>query len=121
MLEQYTRQLEEHDALLAQQVAELEQFHAHLTLFSKEQPKRILASLGKGVYIKSDIVEPLLFVEVGANVIVRKSAPEVAAVVRDQSEKLRASQLKLTAQIGFCAQRLQELMAELEKQHQHEH
>lgn len=119
LLEQYTRQLEEHDALLTQQITELEQFHAHLATFSKEQPKRILASLGKGVYVKSYIAEKILFVEAGAGVIVRKSAAEVAAVVSGQLEKLRASQLKLTTQIGLCMQRLQELMAELEKQHEH--
>lgn len=121
MLEQYTRQLEEHDALLTQQLNELEQFREHLGIFSKEQPKRILASLGKGVYVRSDIAEQTLFVEVGAGVIVRKSASDVADIVTQQLEKLKSSQLKLTAQIGLCQQRLQELMSELDKQHAHEH
>ena len=120
-LEHYTRELEEHDSFLQRQIAELEQFHESTQSFAKNKETRILAPLGKGVYCKTDIVDRKLFIEVGAGVLVRKMPEDVAIVIAEQVQRLKASQIQLTAQIGLCAQKLQEMMLDLEQQHQAEH
>ncbi len=120
-LEQYTRQLEEHDEFLTRQIAELEQFRASVLAFVRSKETRMLAPLGKGVYCKTDIADRKLFVEVGAGVLVKKTPEALAGVIENQLQKLKASQVQLTAQIGLCAQKLQEMMQELEQQHQAEH
>ncbi len=117
-LEQFARELEEHDEFLTRQISELEQFQMSMKSFMASSEKRILAPLGKGVYCKTDIVERKLFVEVGANIIVRKTSEDLSAVIDAQLERLKVSQVHLTAQIGLCTQKLQELMQILEKQHQ---
>ncbi len=120
-LEQYTRELEEHDEFLTRQIAELAQFQSSMKSFTSSTETRMLAPLGKGVYCKTDLADRKLFVEVGAGVLVRKTPEALSEVIEDQLNKLKASQVQLTAQIGLCAQKLQEMMQELERQHQAEH
>jgi prefoldin alpha subunit len=120
-LEQYTRELEEHDAYLQKQIAELEQFKAAMETFVASGEKRLLAPLGKGVYCKADIAEQKLFVEVGSGILVRKTPDALLAVVDEQLQTLGSSQIQLSTQITLCAEKLQGMMAVLEKQHQAEH
>ena len=120
-LEQFTRELEEHDEFLTRQIAELGQFQTSMQSMIKSKETRMLAPLGKGVYCKADIADRNLFVEVGAGVLVKKTPEALSDVIDNQLEQLKASQVHLTAQIGLCTQKLQEVMHELEKQHQAEH
>ena len=117
-LEQFARELEEHDEFLTRQISELEQFQTSIKSFVASNEKRMLAPLGKGVYCKIDLVDRKLFVEVGANIIVRKTPEDLSSVIDDQIQRLKSSQVQLTSQIGLCTQKLQELMQVLEKQHQ---
>lgn len=119
-LEQYTRELEEHDAFLQKQISELEQFKAAMHVFAASNERRFLAPFGKGVYCKADITEQKLFVEVGSGIVVRKAPDALVNVVDEQVQALQASQLRLTAQIGLCAEKLQGIMSVLEQQHQAE-
>src|SRR3989338_5046015 len=117
-LEQFARELEEHDEFLTRQISELEQFQMSMKSFMASTDKRMLVPLGKGVYCKTDLVERKLFVEVGANIIVRKTPEDLSSVINDQLQRLKSSQVQLTSQIGLCTQKLQEIMQVLEKQHQ---
>ena len=117
-LEQFARELEEHDEFLTRQIFELEQFQTSMKSFIGSSEKRMLTPLGKGVYCKTDLVDSKLFVEVGANVIIRKTPEDLSGVIDNQIQRLKSSQVQLTAQIGLCTQKLQEIMQVLEKQHQ---
>lgn len=118
--EQYTAQLEEHDSFLQKQIAELEQFKAAMSSFAASNEWRFLAPLGKGVYCKAELTEQKLFVEVGSGILVRKTPDALLEVIDEQLQALQASQIKLTTQIGRCAEKLQGLMAVLEQQHRAE-
>jgi len=120
-LEQYTNQLEQNREYLARQISELEEFSQYLSELIKSTEKSMLASIGKGVYLKSDIIERELFVEVGAGVIVKKTPAQLQSVISGQLVRLRETHSDLATQIGFYAQKLNEIMQLFNESNTHKH
>jgi len=116
-LEKYTSELEQHEEYIAQQITELTQFAEQLHEISKSSEKKLLSSIGKRVYLQTEVTDKKLFVEVGAGVIVRKTPEELHEVIVEQLAQLRESQKKITTQRSFYTQKLHELMHMLEQQH----
>lgn len=139
-LQQYTTQLEEQYELMMRQIAELEQFTEYLKVFEskkdnstsrilesglkfssvlKNQKPMVLdmyANVGKGVYLKSERKSENFLVEVSSGILVEKTPAELKEVIEEQLNRLKESHVSLTTEIGFYAQRLQDIMAELEQQ-----
>lgn len=118
-LEKYSNELEQHEAYLAQHINELMQFSEQLEILNQTNETSMLASIGKRVYLKTEVVDKSLFVEVGAGVVVRKTPEELATVITEQLTQLRASHEQLKLQLAFSTEKLQQIMAVLEQQHQH--
>ena len=70
----------------------------------------MLASLGKGVFIKSDIKDKKLFVDVGSGTLVRKTQKEAVNTVDEQINKLTAMKNELSMKLGVMNDDLQKLM-----------
>ena len=67
---QQSREIEEKLKVVEQQVAELESFRVSLDALKNSDEKEILASLGRGVFVKSDIKDEKFFVDVGSGIFV---------------------------------------------------
>ena len=115
-LEKYGSVLEQHQDFLAKQIAELKQFSDSASVLSSTKENKILAAIGKGVYVPALLIPEKIFVEAGAGVVVQKTLPELQDVIREQLAKLKESQRAIEMQLELATQQLQKLMAELEKQ-----
>ena len=95
---QQSREIEEKLKVVEQQVAELESFRVSLDALKNSDEKEILASLGRGVFVKSDIKDEKFFVDVGSGILVRKNAEESRRIVSEQIDKLNEMRIQLIAE-----------------------
>ena len=95
---QQSREIEEKLKVVEQQVAELESFRVSLDALKNSDEKEILASLGRGVFVKSDIKDEKFFVDVGSGILVRKDAEESRRIVSEQIDKLNEMRIQLIAE-----------------------
>lgn len=100
------------------EIAELEKFSENLGFFANSSDKTMIASLGKGVLVKTQVTDKKLFVEVGSGIIVRKDAKEVIKVIKEQIARLNEARVRLVAKMGIIQNRLQELLLEIERSQQ---
>ena len=114
-LQEQGKIVEEKLQIIDQQASELSGFGISLGELEKNKSKEMLASLGKGVFIKSNIVENKLFVEVGSGVFVRKGVADAKKIVEDQSKKINEMRMQLLAERKSIVESAQELMEEAEK------
>jgi len=110
-----TKEIEEKTRLVEQQLVELSRFSNNLEELNNRKEKEILASIGKGVYIKSDIKEDKLFVDVGSGVLLKKSISEAKEVVKDQTEKLIVMKTQLSDEAETINAEMKKLVEEAEK------
>jgi prefoldin alpha subunit len=119
-LEKQVRDLEQHSTFINQQLTELKDFHKNLESFSKAKAEKMLASLGKGVYVQSTPTEGDLFVEVGAGVIVKKNPEELKKVIEEQITGLQSTRMQVSQNLQASSENLQIIMAQLEQQNSKE-
>ena len=110
-----SQEIEEKFKVVEQQLDELQKFASSLEDLGKNSNKEILASLGKGVYIKSDIKDEKLFVDVGSGILVRKSIEESRQVVEEQSKKLNEMKIQLVAENETIAGKMGGLIEKVEE------
>lgn len=114
--QQESKELEEKMEIVDRQISELQGFSVSLNDLDKNKKnKEMLASLGKGVYIKTDIKEDRLFVDVGGGVLVRKSVQEAEKVIEEQMKKLNAIKVEMTFESERINERARGLIEEIEK------
>ena len=79
---------EERLKIVEQQILELKSFESNLGELESNKNNESLASLGKGVFIKADLKEEDLFVEVGSGILVKKSLGNSKKIAEQQTKKL---------------------------------
>jgi len=99
MMKQQSEEVEKQLDFVTQQVHELEEFSKTLEELDKNDDKEILAPLGKGVFAKAERKDEKLFVEVGADVLVRKTPEEARKVIQEQIRKFTEARVHLTARL----------------------
>ena len=90
-LEQQMNQLEQRLALIDQQAVEMQTLELNLDQIAKGKEKQILAGLGKGIFIKANLEDKnnkKLIVDVGSNVLIKKSIPEAKEIIKEQIKKI---------------------------------
>jgi prefoldin alpha subunit len=112
---QRSKEIEEKMQVVDQQLVELEKFGMCLSDLKENKNKEILSSLGKGVFIKTDIKEDKLFVDVGSGVFVRKDFEETKNVISDQARRLHEMRLQFIAENDSINESLQRLIEEAEE------
>lgn len=113
-LESYSSALEQHEEFLSNQIKELQKFSESANFLFDSKENKILAAVGRGVYIPAQIFPEKIFVEVGAGVVIKKTPSELKEVIQEQLARLIDSQRSIEAQIQLTIQQLQKIMAELE-------
>lgn len=73
--------LEERKNFVEQQISELRNFNDELEKINARG--EILASLGRGVFVRADMKEDF-FVDIGSGVVVKKQLNEVRRIIEDQ-------------------------------------
>lgn len=118
LLQQEAEKLQTHLEEIKRQLSELEKLSDHISHLNKTSEKEVISSLGKGVHIKTNLVEKKLFVEVGAGVIVRKTPEETIKVISSQLKRLKELKIHFSSQKDICDQTLSNLVAEMQQKPQ---
>jgi len=95
MLQRESEEVEGNLRLVEEQIGELDIFQKNLVELKESKGKEMIASVGKGVYIKGDVKDDKLFVEVGAGVVVRKTPDETRETVEGQAMRLKEVRIQL--------------------------
>jgi prefoldin alpha subunit len=114
-MEQQAREIEQNLEIVSQQIDELIGFRETLENFNASNDKEMLSMLGKGVYARTEVKEKELFVNVGANVVVKKTPGETIEVINGQVKRLKEVRMQLQAKNQAYAQAFQELIAEIQE------
>lgn len=80
--------LEERLMFIDEQLRELDSFKKQLGLLDNIQNNEILASVGKGIFMKSVIQKSEFFIDVGAGVVLPKTCSEIISTIEQQIGKL---------------------------------
>ncbi|MBI5148406.1 hypothetical protein HZA33_01875, partial [Candidatus Pacearchaeota archaeon] len=89
MLEQEARQFEQQLMFVEQQIVELQLLSVHLDEIEKAKPKtEMLASLGRNIFVKTELLSKDLFVDIGAKTVVKKSIEETKTIIQKDVKQL---------------------------------
>lgn len=112
--EQQATELEQNIEFVERQLQELNQFLESLNSFAKSKETEMLAPLGKGVFVKTEVMDKKLYVDAGAGVVIRKTPEEAAKIIESQVSKLTELRIQLTNQRDLYGQAMQELIRDIE-------
>ena len=114
-LERQSHELEQYLEFIDSQISELEIFNENLGVLSKSEEKEILSSLGKGVFVKGNMNEKKLFVEVGSGVVLRKTPEETQETISLQIKRLKELRIQGLSQLDSTRSQLSDIIEEIEK------
>ena len=117
--QEQSRDIEEKLQIVEQQISELQNFKISLDELEKNKNREILASLGKGVYIKSDIKDEKLFVDVGSGVLIRKSLDKTKDIIEEQTKRINEMKMQLTAEKETISENMKNIIEEIEKRNKY--
>lgn len=121
MIEQEANRLEQQMQIMDQQIQEMQAIKASLeNIEARKGEGELLSNLGKGIFIKTEIKDKDLFINVGKNVIVKKTPKETINVLDDQVKKLIAGKEEIISKIEELRGEMQALIGEAEKAKQKE-
>ncbi|MCX6748498.1 MAG: prefoldin subunit alpha [Candidatus Pacearchaeota archaeon] len=95
ILEQEAKKMEENIKAVNEQISEFET----LKLSLKSIDKEILAGLGKGVFIKSQVEEEDFLVNIGCGILVKKSKAQASEIIDKQIKEMEELKVKLLGHI----------------------
>tara|TARA_Y100000034_G_C6883625_1_gene405361 strand:+ start:609 stop:992 length:384 start_codon:yes stop_codon:yes gene_type:complete len=97
------------------QISELGRFKEVLDNFESSGEKEVLASIGKGVFVKSEMKEKDFFVDVGAGVFVKKSLENTKEVLEGQTKRLQEMKVQLNSEMERLNSEMQEIISDVQK------
>ena len=116
LMQQEAEKMQEQLQIVNQQIQEFEVLKLSLNNLEKEKEKEFLASLGRGIFIKGEIKDKELFVNVGNGVVVRKKPEENCNIIDKQVRELAELKRNLLLELEKVNFQLQELLEEARKE-----
>ncbi len=110
---------EERLGFINQQIQELEGFDSGLKQLAHNQHGELLTSIGKGVFVKTKRVEQDFFVDVGAQVFVKRGLLDIQATLGEQINRLNELREEVKEELADLRQELSELMDSIEPAQRH--
>lgn len=114
-LQKKAEEIEQNLYFVSQQISELNEFTRSLNALSENKERKILSSLGKGIYVRAKIEEERLFVSVGAGVLVKKTIPQTIEILDKQILKFNEARLGLTAELESYGEEFRQMTKEFRK------
>jgi len=115
-LQRESQEIESNLKIIGEHIEDLTKFAENLDFLDRNEEKEILASLGRGVYIKSEIKdEKKLFVDVGAGILIKKTPAETKKVIEGQLGKFQEAKIQLKTQLELYASEFRKMVEELHK------
>ena len=110
---QSSKEIEERSNFVDQQMSEIRNLVDELESVESMENKEMLSPLGIGTFLKTEITDKKLFVNVGQGVLVRKTIPETKEILEVQIKKLLTTKEELARQLAAGTEELQNLISNL--------
>ena len=120
-LEKQAQEVQEHLTIINQEIESLYALNDGLKSLQKSTEKKIIASIGKGVHVQAHLASKDLLVDVGANVLVKKTPAETQIVIEQQVKKLVEARMQLLEKLEIYQETLQAMLNTVEHTHGHKH
>ncbi len=115
LLEQQISQLQQQIQVIEQAIDEISLLNLNLDELINSKDKEILASIGRGIFVKAKILSEELIVDVGGRNFVKKSIPETKKLIEKQIEKLEDVRKELENGLEKLGEEIQEVIKVQEK------
>lgn len=112
---QQMQEMQTHLEMLDTEMLQLEEYSKNLNFLKTNKEKEVLASIGKGLHVKTSLVSSELFVEVGAGVVVKKTPEEAVKIIDLQLDKLKEARLHLVSKIDIYSKTLESIVDQIQK------
>jgi len=118
MMEQEVNQLNEQLQLIDQNISEMTELIASLDEIKKN--KKILANLGKKVYVPVEIKDDKLIIEVGKGNFVKKSVPDTKKAIERETNKLMEGKGQIMERLNDLQLEMQNIIMEIQREQEKE-
>jgi prefoldin alpha subunit len=117
MMGQEAERIEQQIQMIDQHLSELGAVNESiLAIKNSDKNKEILANLGKGIFVKADLREKNLFVNVGRDVLIKKTPDETIKVIQGETTKLMEGKELLIEKIQGIQESMKSMMEEMQNQ-----
>ena len=99
MFEQHIENLRQQLSAVEESLLYLDSINLGLVDIKNSKGKEILASIGKGIFVKAQLLSEELTVDVGGNNFVKKDIPETKKLIETQIKKLQDIKKELEEKI----------------------
>ena len=115
MLEQQAGQFSEQLKVIDQQTAELNLLKESISKVQSSKNKEMFSEIGKGIYIKGNLDNSQMLVDVGNKVLVPKNSKEIDGIIGSQVKKFGEIKKEISGRIDAINTEVNKIMAEAQK------
>ncbi len=115
VFEQHIKQLHQQLQLIEKNILDLNSLDFGIDEIKGSVGKEILGQLGRGIFVKANIISEDLVVDVGNKNFVKKSISDTKKIIKEQIEKLHEIEKELKDKIGEINEEMTELVLEAQK------
>jgi len=115
MLEQKAGQIEQQVKIIDENLIELDKLKNDLDELKGSKGREIMASIGRGIFVKGKLESEELLVDIGGKSFVKKNVEDTKKMVQAQLEKLTDVRVKLFDELNSLNQQLQDAIGETEE------
>ncbi len=118
VLQQQAEQIQQQITAIDRQISEMRVFETELNELKSGRGKEILAQVAKGIFIKSEIKEDNLFVNVGEKNFVKKNIEDTKKLIFQQSQRLNEVKKSLLEDLDKINKDLEKILGTIQSQQQ---
>ncbi len=115
VFEQHIKQLHQQLQLIEKNILDLNSLDFGIDEIKGSVGKEILGQLGRGIFVKANIISEDLVVDVGNKNFVKKSINDTKKIIKEQIEKLHEIEKELKDKLEEINEEMTELVLEAQK------
>lgn len=115
VLEQHTNQLQQQLEAVDKGIVELNSLNLDLNDLIGSEGKEVLASVGKGIFVKTKLLSESLIMDVGSGNFVKKSIPEAQNIIKEQIKKLTEVKEELNGNFDLVHKEIEKVVGGAKK------
>ena len=110
VFDQHIKQLNQQLQLIEKNILDLNSLNSGMDEIKGSIGKEVLAQLGRGIFVKTNIISEELIVDVGNKNFVKKSITDTKKIIKEQIEKLHQIEKELKDKIEDINKEVAELV-----------
>lgn len=116
MLGQEAEKLEQQIQTIEQQANELGLIRQSIEELKNKKDKDILTNLGKGIFIQTQVKSSDLLINIGSDVIIKKTPEQAINIIDNQLKQLSTGKISLSERTSEIQEQMQEMIIQMQQQ-----